>query len=179
MLLAEPFIHVRNLAGGVALLVAAFALSGCGFQLRSYDLEGNIDNFAISGQTRAQVVDPLRRTLRQLGVEEVDPGMAAMTVHILDQRSERRSVSTAGQIRAAEYEVDYALQYELLDASGASLAAPTWIERRRVYRVDRDNIVGSSEEQAILFRELMQDVVGQIVRAMNLVSRRQPAADES
>lgn len=149
------------------------ALAGCGFHLRSYNFEGAVDSFAITGQMRAQVVAPLRRNLRQIGVAEKPASEAALVVEILDQRNRRRSVSTAGQARAAEYEVDYGVQYQILDGTGDVLASPTWIQRQRVYTIDRGNIVGSSEEQAILQQELMQDVAGQIIRAMDLVSRSQ------
>ena len=63
------------------------------------------------------------------------------------------------------------MQYQILNGSGTVLALPLWIERQRVYRIDRGNIVGSSEEQALVQQELMQDVAGQIIRAMDLVSR--------
>lgn len=152
-------------------LSLAFCIAGCGFQLRNYSFESSIESFAITGKDRIQVVVPLRRALRQLGVQETPPTDATMVIEIMDQRNERRSVSTAGQVRAAEYEVDYGVRYQLLSGAGDVLAAPIWIERQRIYRVDRGNIVGSSEEQALLQRELMQDVVGQIVRALDLVSR--------
>ena len=77
----------------------------------------------------------------------------------------------AGSARAAEYETSLAVRYRILGAGSEELAPATWIERQRVYRIDRDNIVGSSEEQALLEAELMQDMVGQIIRAMEAVSR--------
>ena len=67
--------------------------------------------------------------------------------------------------------MDYRVQYQILAGDGRVLAPPTWVERQRVYRIDQGNIVGSSEEQSIVQRELLQDIVGQIVRAMDLVSR--------
>lgn len=151
--------------------VACLGLFGCGFQLRTYSFEGSVDTFAITGLNRAQVVAPLRRNLRQLGIEESGKSEAALIVEILDQRSDRRSVSTSGRARAAEYEIEYGVQYQILNGSGTVLAVPLWIERQRVYRIDRGNIVGSSEEQALVQQELMQDVAGQIIRAMDLVSR--------
>ena len=36
--------------------------------------------------------------------------------------------------------------------------------------MDRDNIVGSSEEQALLVREMQTDLVQQILRALNAVT---------
>ena len=62
------------------------------------------------------------------------------------------------------------MQYAI-SRNGVELVAPTWIERERVYRIDRGNIVGSSEEQSILEREMLRDVAGQIIRAMSAVSR--------
>lgn len=151
--------------------LGVLVLSGCGFHLRSYNLKSSVESFAITGKIRFAVVSSLRRALLQLDVDEVPADEASMVIDILDQRHERRTVSTSGQARAAEYQVNFSLQYRLLDASGEVLAAPIWIERQKTYQIDRGNIVGSSEEQALLQRELMQDVVSQLVRAMDLVSR--------
>ncbi len=153
-------------------IAAVMLLTACGFQLRSYNLEANVQSFAISGMQRAQVATPLRQALLQLGATEGIAAGADVVIALLDQRSERRSVSTAGQARAAEYEIDYGIQYQLLDGQGAALTDAQWIERQRIYRIDRDNIVGSSEEQNLLRREMLQDVVGQIIRAIDLVSRQ-------
>ena len=146
-------------------------ISACGFQLRSYSISANVDSYSITGRTnRISVTQPLRRALQQAGLQE-NNDTPAITVELLEQRNERRSVSTAGQARAAEYETTYSVQYRLLDQNAQELLPATWVERERVYRIDRDNIVGSSEEQALLERELMQDVVGQIIRSMDAVTR--------
>lgn len=154
------------------LALAMLMLAGCGFQLRSYGFGGAVDSYALVGKTNMAVVSSLRRQLQQAGVTEVSAGEAAIVVELLEQRRDRRSVSTAGGARAAEYETSLGVQYRVLDGAGTELAAPTWIERERVYRIDRGNIVGSSEEQAILERELLDDVAGQILRVMDTVSRR-------
>ncbi|XOV84665.1 MAG: LPS assembly lipoprotein LptE [bacterium] len=155
----------------VAFLLAVLSLVGCGFQLRSYSFSGAVDSFALIGKTQLGVAQPLRSRLSQAGLQEVEAGQADMIVKLLDQRRDRRSVSTAGRARAAEYESSYAVLFRLLNGQGQELAPANWIERQRVFRIDADNIVGSSEEQALLERELMSDVVGQIVRAMEAVSR--------
>ena len=131
----------------------------------------NLQSYALAGQVRSEIAAPLQRTLRQLGVAEVERSAASVVVNILDQRSRRRSVSTSGQARAAEYELDYSVLYQLEDGSGNALGEPVWIERQRVYRIDRGNIVGSNQEQTLLRREILDDAAGQIVRALALVSR--------
>ena len=60
------------------------------------------------------------------------------------------------------------------DGSGNSLAEPRSIQASRIYTVDRDNIVGSSEEQALLQREMVDDLVQQIIRGVNAVVTAPP-----
>ena len=149
-------VAIRLVAGlGRFLLLAALmvGLVGCGFKLRSYNFAVDVNSFAVTGETGLPISRELRRGLQQAGVSEVPASDAAITVEILDQRRERRSISVAGSARAAEYETSYAVQYRILGAGAEELAPASWIERERVYRVDRDNIVGSSEEQALLERE--------------------------
>ena len=166
MLLKPMFFDPKFLA---LAALCGLVLTGCGFHLRSYNFTANVESFALSGKTRVAVAVPLRTALKQAGLVEDDG--AQLVIDLIDQRRDRRSVSTAGQARAAEYETSYSVRYQILDNEGAQLLAPTWIERERVYRIDRDNIVGSSEEQALLERELMQEVVGQIIRSLDAVSR--------
>ncbi len=160
---------------GILILLGLFLtiglVSGCGFHLRTYNFSGAVDSYAIIGKRNLDVAQQVGRELKQAGLQELPAAQAALVLEVIDQRRERRSISTAGSARAAEYETTYALQYRILNGQGDELAPSTWVERRRVYRIDRDNIVGSSEEQALLERELRQDLVGQIIRAMDTVSR--------
>ncbi len=49
----------------------------------------------------------------------------------------------------------------------------------RTYRLDRNNIVGSSEEQALLRGEMEQDVVQQILRSLDTATRNRASAAEA
>lgn len=153
---------------GVLLLVAALMAAGCGFQLRSWDLAGSIESAYLTANPRNAFEAPLRRALRQAGIAEAaTPGEATVVVTLLDDRRERRSVSVSSQARAAEYEVSVGVRYLVQDAQGRDLIPEQWLERQRVFRIDRDNIVGSSEEQALLEREMEADLVQQILRSLN------------
>ena len=152
-------------------------VAGCGFRLRSYALESGVESYALAGRVQSRVAQPLRQGLKQAGVAEAaSRQQAAMVVNLVDQRVERRSASTGRNARATEYEMTIAVQFALEEGGGAELAPPRWIERVRVFRIDRENIVGAAEEQAILERELVQDLVGQIIRAMDAVSRVETGA---
>ena len=144
-----------------------FALSGCGFELRGWDLESSIESVHVTAQPRVRLAGELRRALGQAGVR-VEPraSRAEMIVELLDERRGRRTVAVTGSARAAEYEVSISVRFAV--RSGARvLREPVWLDASRVFVVDRDNIAGTAGEQALIEAELANDLVGQIMRALN------------
>jgi LPS-assembly lipoprotein len=153
------------------LLVAAVSLAGCGFHLRTYDMATSVESFYVQAPVTNLLGDPLRNALRQAGVtESASAADAEVVIELLNSQRQRRSISVTGQARAAEYEMNLGVMYQVVDGAGAELVAPRWARSVRVYRVDRDNIMGSSEEQALLESEMRNDLIQQIVRALNAVS---------
>ncbi len=153
-----------------------FSLTSCGFHLRTWDLGVSLDSARVEASQRSLLAEPLRRVLRQSGVSEADEGESQIIVKLLDQRSNRRSVSVTGQARAAEYETTLEVRYQVHDADGAELIPPRWVRSERVFRVNRDNIVGNSEEQALIEREMQSDLIQQILRSLNAVTQTADSA---
>ena len=147
--------------------LAGLTVAGCGFELRGWDLESSIESVHVSAKTRTALAGELRRALGQAGVRiEPRPSRAAMIVELLDERRGRRTVAVTGSARAAEYEVTISVRFAV--RSGARvLREPVWLDASRVFVVDRDNIAGTAGEQALIEAELANDLVGQIVRALN------------
>jgi len=158
-------------------IVICLQLGGCGFHLRTWDLEGTVETARITANTRNPVAVPLGRALQSAGVELVDDGSEVdLVIELLADRQGRRSVSVTDQARAAEYETTLSVQYAVRDRDREILMDPNWIRASRVYRVDRDNLVGSSQEQQLLEREMVNDLVQQILRGVNAVSREESGA---
>ena len=154
----------------MAIAVAAlnlFSLSGCGFELRGWDLESSIESVHVTAKPRIRLAGELRRALGQAGVRiEPRPSRAEIIVELLDERRGRRTVAVTGSARAAEYEVSISVRFAI--RSGARvLREPVWLDTSRVFVVDRDNIAGTAGEQALIEAELANDLVGQIMRALN------------
>ena len=172
----------RSFAGALRLVVVAGLFSGllltllstvggCGFHLRTWDLAAGMESFYVDAPSSNLLAAPLRRALRQAGVTEAGSADdAEVVVGLLDGRRGVRNVSVTSTARVAEHELSLGVRYRILDGSGAELIAPRWARSRRVYQVDRDNVVGSSEEQALLEREMRTDLIEQIVRTLNAVS---------
>lgn len=174
---------IRNpLAAVLLVTVLLTALSGCGFKLRSWALDESVGSlFVASGQGGAvinsapqELARELTRALESAGtVLAEDRQSADVVVEIIDERRQRRSVSVTERAQSAEYEVSRGVQYQLLRGE-AVLIAPSWLRIQRVLRLDRNNIVGSNEEQALLERELAGELVQQMIRSINLSLQTDP-----
>ena len=79
-------------------------------------------------------------------------------------------MSVSDRALAAEYEVQVGVLWGWPDGSGGQLIEPQWLERERVYRADRDNILGSSEERALLEREMQAELIQQIIRSLDALA---------
>lgn len=151
---------------------------GCGFHLRSLDLGSSITSFYVKSDGDNFLSAPLRNSLRQAGVNEADGAdEAELVVDLVDAQRQRRGVSVAGDARVAEYEMILGVLFRVLDGAGTQLVEPRWVRSSRVYRVDRGNIVGSSEEQALLEREMRDDLIQQIVRTLDAVAAKPQNTD--
>ena len=165
-------------AGGRRLLILALlALGACGFQLRGWDQRLGLESVHVEAGAQVSAAAPLRRALRQAGAKLApSPADAQLTAALLDERRDLRTVSVAGGAVAAEYEVTLAVHYAIR-AGAAKLGEPRWAEARRVYVIDRNSVAGSAEEQALIEAELVEDIVQEILRALNAAAAE--AAPES
>ncbi len=68
-----------------------------------------------------------------------------------------------------EWELTRAVLFSAAEGADTVLIEPRWIEVKRFFRVDRDNIVGSNEEQRLVEQELTRDLVDQVLRSVNQV----------
>ena len=165
-----PFGFGKILTKTVVLLSLA-TLVGCGFQLRGWELESSVESIHLDAQPRIRFAQPLRQALRQSGVRIEPRGAEAeLVLKLLDERRQRRTVAVTGSARAAEYEITLGVRYEIR-AGGNVLREPRWLEASRVLVVDRDNIAGTAGEQALIEAELQNDLVQQILRALDAAAR--------
>ena len=116
------------------ILPLVLLAAGCGFQLRTWDLGTSVESFHVKDASNNPLASPLRRALRQAGVDESGSASdAEVVVVLLNAQRGRRSVSVTGQARAAEYEITLGVQYRVLDGQGQELIAPRWVRGTRVH----------------------------------------------
>lgn len=175
---------VSSLSRGLLLVLCVGVLSSCGFQLRTWKLDGNIETMLVTNNTSfVQIGADLERAIGQTGVTLLTRADTERTPQLqvqLEQANQnRRSISVGGDARAAEYELLLEVNFVLLDDKSVELIEPRWIRVRRVFRINRGNLMGSNEEETILKGEMRADVVQQILRAINQVVTTQDQAESA
>jgi LPS-assembly lipoprotein len=159
---------VSRLSYRVLVLVCLVGLlTGCGFQLRG-DLElpeqmqvvylRGIDRYSEQGQ--AIVID---LTAAGSTVTEF-PADATAVLGITYQNMERRVLSVDAEGKANEYELVYTLRFLLEDKKGQVLIGEQQILQVRYFIFDAAGVLGKSEEEAQLKRQMQKDAAARMLQ---------------
>ncbi len=170
-------VYMKQIFIRLNLCALLLLFAGCGFHLRSYDVDAAFENYFIAASDTSSFAADLRRMLKGAGVAESASRSAAdVVVEVLEERDLQRAVSTTGNARVAEYELEVGVNVRITNGAGIELAPAQWINRTRVFRVDRNNLTSNSEEQSLIQRELRAEVGQALLRTVNAVARNQGAS---
>jgi outer membrane lipopolysaccharide assembly protein LptE/RlpB len=114
-----------------------------------------------------------RQALEDRDVQIVPAGAGVISVHMLDERSHRRSVATTDVFDAAEYELRLELDVSISRGENFLLEHGTLVSQR-VYAVDSGNLSGSYEEQALLLSDMRVNLAEQLIRRVNFLAGPAP-----
>jgi len=155
-----------------ALLLAAAILSGCGFQLRgSSSLPFN--TLWIGTAENNQLGNALKRYVRA-GTSTQIAANAKEAEALFDLISEARekeivSLNSAGRVR--EYVLRYRVSFRVHDGRGRDFIPPGEIVLKREIAFNESAILANESEEALLYRDMQNDVVQQILRRLAAVRR--------
>lgn len=162
-----------------AVLGATLLASGCGFHLRGTGVDRiELSQLDVTAQKRnsatyQQVIESLK-----LDGVQVAP-TAAYRLELLDESLERRAVSYTNSSSSAEYELTSNLRYQIVDREGRALIGPETVSTRRTFVNDKDNIIGTTEEEELLRREMRQDLTRQLLFRLSSISEGDLSSRES
>ena len=166
-----PVSRRRLLRAGLALTAAA-ALGGCGFRLRGpQPMDFATLHVNVSAQTElgAQLRRPVAVSGSTVVVEE--EAAAEARLQILGNARSREILSLTGAGKVREYQLHQNLQVQLLDKAGKPLIPPTTLSARREYTFDEDAVLGKQQEEELLYRDMQQDLVQQMMRRLAVFRR--------
>jgi LPS-assembly lipoprotein len=161
-------ITVRSL---IALLLVVL-LTGCGFQLRgSYNLPWETLHIGLPENTELYFL--IKRGIEAGSLTKVvtDAKQANASLVILrnDQHKSILSLSAKGLVR--EFQLTRTLSYRIQDASGKELIPINQIILQRDLTFDDERIFAKEAEEVMIWREMQQDMVQQLLRRLSASSR--------
>ena len=167
---------MRAWARGLLASAVLAMLLGCGFQLRSWDLSVAFASASVDAADGGTVDEALVRALGYSGVEVLEKG-GDVVLRLTGEREERRSAAVTAAGRAAEVELALEVRFSVQDVDGQELAPERSLRVARVQRIDVDNIVGSSEEEALLREEMRQELASRMVRSLAMLAQTRAGAE--
>ena len=167
----------------VMALVATGVLSACGFQLKgaaTYPFASvyvqrpayfGVTTLNISGNA-APVVPDVILSLATNGIVIKDKiEDADFAIRFLQVFFDKRVLSLSGGGRAREFELEYRVRYEFVDAKGRSWGEPGEITIRRDFSFAESQALAKEAEERQLIRDMQLDAAAQILRRLQAVKR--------
>jgi LPS-assembly lipoprotein len=184
-----PSPQPRSVEGKGARTAVLFAiavtltLTACGFQLRgaaTYPFTSvfvqrpaafGVGTINVTG-TAAPVVPDVISGLISSGVQiKTKIEDADFAIRFLQVFFDKRVLSLSGGGRAREFELEYRVRYEFVDAQGRAWGEPGEITIRRDFSFAESQALAKEGEEAQLTRDMQLDAAAQILRRLQAVKK--------
>ncbi len=151
-------------------LVLLGGLVACGFHLRG-DQKLPFSSLHIAGGTSSPVANSLSRILQgQSGLQLVsDAKSAQATVEILNDARERHILALSGAGKVREFELRQRVNFRVRAADGKELIPANEIVITRAFAFNDAQVLAKESEEALLYRDMQDDIVQQIMRRLAAV----------
>lgn len=155
---------------GYTMLSISLLLSACGFHLRGTGVDSvKLEQLNVSASNSYGLT--YQSVLEALQVNGVDVRSSApYHLQLLDEKTTQRAVTYTYRSTPAEFELTSQLMFQISDQRGRPLIGPETLEVQRVFVNDKDNLIGTSEEQLLLRREMRQDLTRQLMFRLSSIS---------
>jgi len=161
---------------GLLILLLAGLLTGllsaCGFQLRgSYNLpwETLHINLAENSELYFQIKRGIEAGSLTKVVADAKEAQASLVILRNEQYKSILSLSAKGLVR--EFQLTRTFTYRVLDANGKELLPQSQIILQRDMTFDDERIFAKEAEETMIWREMQQDLVQQLLRRLAASSR--------
>jgi LPS-assembly lipoprotein len=163
-------------------LIFVAALAGCGFHLRGAG-SSNLpyQTMYISLPETADVNIWLRRYIRSTGstqvVDDAESAEAIFQQLTNNRQKSILSVNTLGRVR--EYRLQLSYTFRVVNQKGQVLVAPNEVTLTRDVTYDDSNILAKNQEEDLLWRDMTNDLVNQIMRRLSIIKPKNPDQEDS
>jgi LPS-assembly lipoprotein len=153
----------------IPLLLLAAA---CGFQPRGAATLP-FDTLYIEAPKGSVFANQLRRVIGAGSKTRITatPGEADAILQVMNEFREKEILSLSAGGRVRELQLRYRLQYQVFDRRKILIAEPGEIVLRRDYSFNDQEQLSKESEEALLYRDMQNDAVQQLVRRLQAVAK--------
>jgi LPS-assembly lipoprotein len=149
------------------LLAATLLVAACGFQLRG-TATLPFNSMYVQAAPASQLATQLKRTvLAGTGTRIAErPEQAEVILHILNELQEKQILSLSGGGRVSEFQLRYRVAFRLTDTKNREHIPASEIVMQRDFSFTDNQALSKESEEALLYRDMRDDAVGQLVRRL-------------
>ncbi|HEX6735905.1 MAG TPA: LPS assembly lipoprotein LptE [Azonexus sp.] len=165
----------------LSLLLLVAILAGCGFQLRGAQSSGlPYKSLYIALPDTAEVRVWLERYVRATGGTELvaDGKAAEATFQQLSDSRQKTILSVNAKGRVREYRLQLIYRFRVVNGKGQELVAPNEINLSRDITYNDSTVLAKDQEEGLLWRDMNNDLVNQIMRRLSIVKPLDPDRQE-
>lgn len=159
-----------------ALFLAAL-VAGCGFHLRGAG-SGNLPykTMYIALPETAEVRIWLERYVKSSGNTEIvaDAKSAEAVFQQLEDNRQKTILSVNAQGRVREYRLQLTYRFRVVNGKGQEIIAPNEIALSRDISFDDSNVLAKDIEEGLLWRDMNNDLVNQVMRRLAIIKPKDP-----
>ena len=150
-------------------IASALPLAGCGFHLRGSTPDSRLrfESVYVSGAQGT----PLDRDLRGAVIAQgatlaTDQKSAAVTLRILSDSQERKTLTLNAQGQVREFTLNYRLRFEVVDRNNRKLLTPEEIVLQSYLSYSESQALAKEIEEKLTYIDLRRDAVNQVMRQL-------------
>ncbi len=165
----------------VFALILAAVVAGCGFQLRG-TLTSNLPykTLYIALPETSDVRIWMQRYIKATDQTKI-VNSARDAEAVFEQLQDTRvktilSVNAQGRVREYRLQLDY--RFRVVNAKGQELVGPNEINLSRDITYDDSTVLAKDLEEGLLWRDMNNDLVNQIIRRLSIIKPKNPDLEE-
>lgn len=159
-----------------ALLLAAL-VAGCGFHLRGTG-SGKLPykTMHIALPETAEVRIWLERYIKGGGNTEIvaDARLAEAVFQQLEDNRQKTILSVNAQGRVREYRLQLSYRFRVVNGKGQEIVGPNEVALSRDISFDDSNVLAKDIEEGLLWRDMNNDLVNQVMRRLTIIKPKDP-----
>lgn len=152
------------------LLLMVLTLAACGFHLRGSnlkDIQFAFKSLYLKAPGETAFVADLRRILKANKIKLTGNAASAdLVLEVVSEQSLKQILSLSGAGRVQEYQLFYRVSLRAYDNMQNDWLPAEEISLSRILAYDDTQVLAKEQEEALLYKDMRSDAIGQAVRRL-------------